>query len=91
MRRLSGQVALGCAKVVHWLVTLAITLALLGGAGVAALAWRLSEGPVDLPWLATRLEAAANANGGPTKLAIGSVALTWEGFRLGVDRPLDRA
>ena len=73
----------------HWLVTLAITLALLGGAGVAALAWRLSEGPVDLPWLATRLESAANANGGPTRLAIGSVALTWEGFRLGVDRPLD--
>jgi hypothetical protein len=89
VRRLPGQVALGCARLLHWLVTLAITLALLGGAGIAALAWRLSEGPVDLPWLAMRLEAAANANGGPTRLAIGSVALTWEGFRLGVDRPLD--
>jgi AsmA-like C-terminal region len=89
VRRLPGQVAIGCARLLHWLVTLAITLALLTGAGVAALAWRLSEGPVDLPWLATRLEAAANANDGPTRLAIGTVALTWEGFRLGVDRPLD--
>lgn len=73
----------------HRLVTLAITLAILAGAGVAAVAWRLSQGPLDLPWLATRLEEAVNANGGPTRLAIGSVALTWEGFRQGVDRPLD--
>ena len=36
-----------------------------------------------------RLEEAANANGGPTRLAIGSAALAWEGFRMGVDRPLD--
>ena len=73
----------------HWLVTLAITLVVLGGVGVAALAWRLSQGPVDLPWFTTRLEDAANANGGPTRLAIGSAALAWEGFRMGVDRPLD--
>jgi AsmA-like C-terminal region/Protein of unknown function len=88
VRRLPGQAALHIGRLAHWLVTLAITLALLTGAAAAALAWRLSQGPVDLPWLATRLEAAANANGGPTRLAIGSVALTWEGFRLGVDRPL---
>ena len=88
MRRLPGQVAVGCARALHWLVTLAITLALLAGAGVAALAWRLSQGPLDLPWLATRLEAAANANAGPTRLTVGSAALTWEGFRLGADRPL---
>jgi hypothetical protein len=73
----------------HRLVTLAITLAVLVGVGLAAIGWRLSQGPVDLPWLASRLEAAANADGGPTRLAIGSAALAWEGFRLGVDRPLD--
>ncbi len=61
----------------------------LTGVAVAVLAWRLAQGPVDLPWLTTRLEAAVNANGGPTRLAIGSVALAWEGFRLGVDRPID--
>jgi hypothetical protein len=80
----------------HRLATLAITIALLAATAallaataVGAIAWRLSQGPVDIPWLAGRLEAAANADGGPTRLAIGSVALTWEGFRLGVDRPLD--
>ena len=89
MRRLPGQAAFGFAALAHRLVTLAITLVILLGAGVAAVAWRLSQGPIDLPWLATRLEEAANANGGPTRLAIGSVALAWEGFRLGVDRSLD--
>ena len=54
-----------------------------------ASAWRLSQGPVDLPWFSGRLEDAANANGGPTRLAIGSAALAWEGFTKGVDRPLD--
>ena len=75
--------------VVHWLATLVITLTVLLTVGLAAISWRLSQGPVDLPWLTSRLEDAANANGGPTKLAIGSVALAWEGFRRGVDRPLD--
>ncbi len=56
---------------------------------LAIAAWRLSQGPVDLAWFTHRLEAAANANGGPTKLSIGTTALAWEGFRLGVDRPLD--
>ena len=89
MRRLPGQAALGFAALAHRLVTIAITLVILLGTGVAAVAWRLSQGPIDLPWLATRLEEAANAKGGPTRLAIGSVALAWEGFRLGVDRSLD--
>ena len=74
---------------VHRLCTLAITLAVLGSVGVAAIAWRLSQGPVDLAWFTGRLEDAANANGGPTRLAIGSAALAWEGFTKGVDRPLD--
>jgi hypothetical protein len=75
--------------VLHWLATLAITLAVLGSVGVAAIAWRLSQGPVDLVWFTSRLEQAANANGGPTRLTIGSAALAWEGFSMGVDRPLD--
>jgi hypothetical protein len=61
----------------------------LASVGVAAIAWRLSQGPVDLAWFTHRLEDAANANGGPTRLAIGSAALAWEGFRMGADRPLD--
>ena len=73
----------------HWLAALLITLAVLAGVGLAAIVWRLSQGPVDLPWLTSRLEEAANAGGGPTRLAVGTVGLAWEGFRGGVDSPLD--
>ena len=89
MRRSSGQAALGLATVLHWLATLAITLAVLASVGAAALAWRLSQGPMDLDWFTRRLEDAANSNGGPTRLTIGAAALAWEGFSHGVDRPLD--
>ena len=73
----------------HWLGTVAITGAVLVSVGLAGTAWRLSQGPMDLPWLTARLQDAINANSGPTKLTIGSVALAWEGFRRGVERPLD--
>ena len=89
MRRLPGQAARGLAMLLHRLATLAIALAVLAGAGMATLGWRLSQGPLDLPWLTARIEAAINAGEGPTRLAIGSAALAWEGFRLGVERPVD--
>ncbi len=89
MRRLTGQAALACAMAVHWLITLAITLAILGGVGIGAIAWRLSQGPMDLDWFTGRLEAAANSEDSANRLTIGSAALAWEGFHMGVDRPLD--
>jgi hypothetical protein len=73
----------------HWLATLIITLAVLASVGLAAIVWRLSQGPVDLPWLTSRLEDTLNAGGGPTRLAIGAAGLAWEGFHHGVDSPLD--
>jgi len=89
MRRLSGQAARALATILHRLATIAMALAVMAGVGIAALSWRLSQGPLDMPWLTARIEAAANAGEGPTRLGIGSAALAWEGFRLGVDRPLD--
>src|SRR4051812_25646307 len=89
VRRLPGQAALGVAMLLHWLATFVITLAVLSSVGLAAIAWRLSQGPLDLPWLTNRLEDAANADGGPTRLSIGTVGLAWEGFRQGVESPLD--
>jgi hypothetical protein len=65
-----------------------LLLVLLAGAGGALLAWRLAQGPMEVTWLARRLEQEANANG-PTRLHIGSAALAWEGFRQGIDMPLD--
>ena len=89
MRRFSGQAARACGAMLHRLAHVvlgcSVALAVLAAGG----AWRLSQGPVDLSWFTARLEAAANAGGGPVRVSIGSTALAWEGFRLGVDRPLD--
>jgi hypothetical protein len=89
VRRLTGQAASSCAWALHWLATLAVTLAVLASVAVAVIAWRLSEGPLDLSWFTGRLEDSANADGGSRRLVIGSAALAWEGFRKGVERPLD--
>jgi len=75
--------------VLHRLAAIAFGTVVILSVLLAAAAWRLSQGPVDLAWFTSRLEAAANADGGPTKLSIGSTALVWEGFRLGVDHPVD--
>jgi hypothetical protein len=42
---------------------------------------RLSQGPLEVPWLMQRIEAVVNADDSTTHLSIGSAALAWEGFR----------
>ena len=49
-------------------------LAVLGSAGLGLFAWRLSQGPLDVAWLARRLEAALATESGP-RLSIGTAAL----------------
>jgi len=89
MRRLTGQATRGLARVVHGVLAFLLLGTLVIALGIAALSWRLSQGPLDAPWLARRLEAAVNKEGGPTRLVIGSAAIAWEGFRRGLDMPLD--
>jgi hypothetical protein len=89
MRRLSGQAALTLMRILHWAAGLALLAVILAGVGITALSWRLSQGPLELPWLVHRIEAAVNAEDSTTRLTIGSAALAWEGFSKGVDRPLD--
>jgi hypothetical protein len=88
MRQLAGQAARHTGRVLHAAGQLALALVLLVAVGIGALSWRLSRGPLDLPGLAPRLVAAANADQ-PIRLTLGSAALAWEGFRSGLDRPLD--
>jgi len=45
---------------------------------VGALAWRLSRGPIDLPSLTPRLQAALSAPDGSAIVRIGSTALVWD-------------
>jgi hypothetical protein len=51
MRGVAGQAALHCGRALHRLLQVVLALAVLGGAGLGVLAWRLSHGPLDLPWL----------------------------------------
>ncbi len=85
----AGSMGRGCLRCLHLLAHLAIGAAVLVAVLLAGAAWRLSQGPIDLAWLTARLEAAVNQPDAPTRLRIGGTALAWEGFRLGVDRPLD--
>jgi hypothetical protein len=85
VRRLSGQAVRHTGRLLHWIATAALTVTVLLTVAVIAAAWRLSRGPVDLSWLTHRIEAAAE----PTRITVGTTALAWEGFREGIDRPLD--
>jgi hypothetical protein len=76
-------------KLLHRLAVLAVGLAVLGGAAAGVLAWRLAQGPLELPWLTERVAAALNQDATVGHITIGSAALAWEGFRLGVGRSLD--
>lgn len=75
--------------VLHGVMAAGIAAIVLLGVLLAIAAWRLSQGPVDVSWLIPRIEASINATSNGTRLGIGSASLAWEGFRLGVDRPLD--
>lgn len=70
------------------LLALVLMLAVAGTAAVGALAWRLSQGPLAIDQLARILEGHFNSEG-QARISIGGAALAWEGFGLGVDRPLD--
>ncbi|HEX4262334.1 MAG TPA: AsmA-like C-terminal region-containing protein [Acetobacteraceae bacterium] len=82
----AGRVLYGLARLVLGLM---LGLVVVASIGAGALAWRLSQGPIVLPWLAHRIEAAANAGQQPIHLAIGRAALAWEGFSDGAGTPLD--
>ncbi|MFC7542920.1 hypothetical protein ACFQU2_30440 [Siccirubricoccus deserti] len=59
---------------------LALGLLVAFGLGLGALAWRLAQGPLEVPPLARRIEAAANASLAGSRLEIGSAAIAWEDF-----------
>jgi hypothetical protein len=49
---------------------------------LAALGWRLAQGPVEIPALARAIEAEAAAHGGGgTRLEVGRASIAWDGFR----------
>ncbi len=89
MRRLSGQAARGLWAVLRVLLALGLGIVVVAASGFAVLAWRLAEHPIEMPWLAARLQAAASEAAAPAHLRIGTATLAWEGFRSGLGAPID--
>lgn len=77
------------ARLLRGVLAVAVACLVLAGALGLAVAWRLSDGPLDLAWAARRIEAAANARGGTSRLAIGGFAVRWRGFEGGARRGLE--
>ena len=71
------------------LLALPIGLGVLLMLAAVSLSWRLAQGPLPLPWLAGQLEQYAETMDGRARLRLANAALVWEGFRAGVDRPLE--
>jgi hypothetical protein len=79
----------GVGRLVRAALAALLALSLLGGAGLAGLSWRLAQGPLDVGWLAHRIEAAHNAPDAPSRLRIGGASVKWQGFSGGAGRALD--
>ncbi len=88
-RRVIGPATRRLGRQLHLLSRLALLLVLLAVAGLGALAWRLDQGPLTLPWLSREVTAAINRQIAPLHVEMGEASLVWEGFSRGVDRPLD--
>jgi len=56
--------------------------------GLGALAWRLDRGPISLPFLAKRIEAAYD-RGGPGRVEVGALRLAWQGWGNGGLQPIE--
>ena len=77
MRQAAGQVARQAHLAARALVGLLLAVLLL----LAALGWRLSQGPVEIPALARAIEAEAAAHAGGSRLEVGRATIAWDGFR----------
>ncbi len=77
------------ARAAHGLAVVLLAAAVLTGAGLAGLSWRLAQGPLEVAWALRWIVNAANPPGAPTQIAIGGAAIKWQGFDEGADRALD--
>ncbi|HEY5300001.1 MAG TPA: AsmA-like C-terminal region-containing protein [Acetobacteraceae bacterium] len=83
MRPLGGQAARTAWAVLRRLLAFALGCLVVGGVGFAVLAWWLAERPIEMPWLAARIQAQVPG------LRVGGAALAWEGFSGGLGSPID--
>lgn len=89
MRRLAGQGAHGAGRALRILAEIALFLVILILGGALILAWRLDQGPLNLPWVAHRLEAAGHERG--IDISVARVELRWTAFSSEADAPVELA
>nr|WP_294527954.1 AsmA-like C-terminal region-containing protein [uncultured Rhodopila sp.] len=89
IRKTTGRVIVHTSRLVHRLLVTAIGFVAVVSILMAAAAWRLSQGPIELRWLADRARAILSDDAGPVHVSFSSLMLAWEGFNKGVDYPLD--
>ncbi len=88
MLRHSGRAAAEIADICHRVVAFLLTVTVMLCVGVLGVAWRLSQGPLDLGHFKDRVEAAVNQSTDPVRVTIGGVSIAWGGFSHGLDQPL---
>lgn len=70
-----------------WLLRAAVTGSLMGLVALGLVAFRLSQGPVELPWVARMIEAQGPAGEG--RIEVGAARLAWRGWTAGRSAPLE--
>jgi AsmA-like C-terminal region len=86
--RPAGQAARELGWWLHRICEIALTLIVVAVAATAVLAWRLSEGPLDLGFLRHRAEKIVNKVTAPARVSIGDLSIAWRGFHTGLNQPL---
>jgi hypothetical protein len=86
MKRLAGQAGRTIGYLIHHTGMILLTLFLFVALAVGGFAYRLSLGPVQIPWLTSRLANIVSGQG--VDIHIGQAALAWGGYKSGNAVPL---
>ncbi len=82
------QVVRHCSRLLHYLNVAFVGLLFMVCFGLAGVTLRLSNGPIDLSWIAALYGDNLQVTRGGVHLSFANAALSWEGFQAGVDMPL---
>ncbi|MBC9176542.1 YhdP family protein [Pseudoroseomonas ludipueritiae] len=88
MPGLTGQAFRAGGRICSALLRAAMGLLLLAGLGLAALSWRLAEGPMHVPILTRVVEQMIARAGLQRNVEVSDIVLAWGGFRGGQASPL---
>ena len=86
--RRARQVVRHCSRLLHYLNVAFVGLLFMVCFGLAGVTLRLSNGPIDLSWIAVLYGNNLQVTRGGVHLSFAHAALSWEGFQAGVDVPL---